>query len=213
MNSLTKVPLHGGRPEPRVKHQLLPLICFRTGDTSLCISVPAGERPSPGKNKGSINLQRTNCVQCRAFVRHTPVFTSSISSSREEKKKRRPASALNNSLGSTFPCLAPFNSHFFPQALPYLPAMPQLPRLAGQAAARLQPGAQKGTETQLLSSPLLSPTLQKLLRENQCQGGNSAARGCSVELKSASPISSRSPARKGVSVGRGRCCTDSQGML
>lgn len=48
---------------------------------------------------------------------------------------------------------------------------------------------QKGTEAQLFGSLLLSPALQKLLRENQCQGGTDTAGGCSAPLWFASLIS------------------------
>lgn len=52
-----------------------------------------------------------------------------------------------------------------------------------------QPKAQNGTETWIFSCLLLGPALQKLLRENQHQGGAAAAGGCSTPPWSASPIS------------------------
>lgn len=137
-----------GAPEPCVKHQVLPLICFRTGYKSLCISVPAWKGPSTGKNKGSIILQRANCDQRRAFGRHTCVFTGCISSSTEQKKNKKTTHKCSKQqLGSSSPCPFQFpfpppptppTPHPPPRELPYLPAMPQLPGLAGQAAARLQ---------------------------------------------------------------------------
>lgn len=76
-----------------------------------------------------------------------------------------------------------------------------------------QPRAQNGTETWIFSCLLLGPALQKLLRENQCQGRTVAAGGCSTPPWSASPISSPSQEGKRVSTGRARCCMRSHGMV
>lgn len=63
----------------------------------------------------------------------------------KKRKKKIIYTCFKQQLGSTSPCLAPFKSHFPLRALLYFPAMPRLPRLTGQAAARLQRAA-RGTK-------------------------------------------------------------------